>query len=370
MMGIYAIVNDVTSTRYVGSSVDIDNRWRGHITDLRRNKHHCVYLQRAWDKYGQDAFSFIVLQEVTERAELLTTEQTYLDNEKNKYNINVLASCPNPWKGKTLSQDHKLKIAASHVGIKHSAESRIKIGLAGKGRVCKDESKQKLSNALTGKAKPPRTREHRENQSAARKGRPNPKASKHWEENKEDLRQGLRDAFARDSAYRINAMQEGRRRKAALTEKPVVAARSQSKIKRQPLTRRPMSHNARAALLKSNHDRKGKELSPAAKAHLEHIQALAHPPEANAKRSETMKGRSISAPLNKGRKFSTEHIQKLSESHIGIKMPQRTPEHRKNLSKANTGKTRSIESRQKQSKSRTGKRYGPRGPYKKVEAAL
>ena len=64
--GIYKIINKINGKYYVGSSVNIkdypNNRWSRHIADLNANRHHNDYLQRAWNKYGQDAFEFIIIE--------------------------------------------------------------------------------------------------------------------------------------------------------------------------------------------------------------------------------------------------------------------------------------------------------------------
>lgn len=56
MIGLYAIVNRANRMAYVGSSNDIKRRVKEHRTALKLNKHHCNYLQNAWNKYGCDAF--------------------------------------------------------------------------------------------------------------------------------------------------------------------------------------------------------------------------------------------------------------------------------------------------------------------------
>jgi group I intron endonuclease len=63
MVGIYCIRNVVNKKVYVGSSVNIDSRWSNHRTLLKTGKHRNQYLQRAWDKYGEQNFEFKVLQE-------------------------------------------------------------------------------------------------------------------------------------------------------------------------------------------------------------------------------------------------------------------------------------------------------------------
>lgn len=76
--GVYAIEQVGTDRIYIGSSGNIENRWYQHRLALRRQKHHSPFLQRAWDKYGADAFRFVVLDECPE-TEILELEQEYLD---------------------------------------------------------------------------------------------------------------------------------------------------------------------------------------------------------------------------------------------------------------------------------------------------
>jgi len=84
--GIYYILNTETKHVYIGSSIDIEKRIKRHKHTLTHNMHHNIYLQRAWSRYGQDAFLFGIL-EITSKEELLTTEQTYLDLNENGYNL-------------------------------------------------------------------------------------------------------------------------------------------------------------------------------------------------------------------------------------------------------------------------------------------
>ena len=65
-MGIYQIKNLVNGKIYIGSSVDLKRRRKHHFVDLRRNVHHCKYLQRAWNKYGETKFKFEILEIVEE----------------------------------------------------------------------------------------------------------------------------------------------------------------------------------------------------------------------------------------------------------------------------------------------------------------
>lgn len=58
--GVYKIICVKTGKFYVGSAKDIRHRQIQHLCHLRKGDHHCIYLQRAWNKYGEDNFVFEV----------------------------------------------------------------------------------------------------------------------------------------------------------------------------------------------------------------------------------------------------------------------------------------------------------------------
>jgi len=90
MIGIYKIKNLVNDKCYYGSSKNIEKRWRTHKNHLNSGKHHNIPLQRAWNKYGENNFSFEVVEECNETI-LLEREQHYLDLNP-KYNIGLKSS--------------------------------------------------------------------------------------------------------------------------------------------------------------------------------------------------------------------------------------------------------------------------------------
>lgn len=65
-------------------------RWRIHRLELCRKTHHSSKLQRAWNKYGVNAFTFEVLL-YCDPENCLMYEQIALDHYKPEYNINPCA---------------------------------------------------------------------------------------------------------------------------------------------------------------------------------------------------------------------------------------------------------------------------------------
>lgn len=126
--GIYKIINKINGKYYVGSSNDIRRRWRSHRFLLLNDKHNSTHLQNSWNKYGPEAFDFVIVEENISDQELLIKEQKYLDigkNEKEKcFNLSYIA-------GK----------------IEMTTEVINKIIKSNKNRTCSKEQKEKLSIA-------------------------------------------------------------------------------------------------------------------------------------------------------------------------------------------------------------------------------
>lgn len=78
LCGIYCIENLTTEKKYIGQSHNIYSRWGKHQSELNRNVHDNDYLQKAWNKYGEDDFIFYVLEECDE-AILDERERFYIE---------------------------------------------------------------------------------------------------------------------------------------------------------------------------------------------------------------------------------------------------------------------------------------------------
>lgn len=170
--GIYKIINVVNNKFYVGSSVDLRKRKSKHFSELRHNKHNNKHLQRAWDKYGEASFVFVVVEELDREHDLLAAENIWLKPHVGKnycYNIGRDATAPSLGLSGELSPTWGRKrtpeelVAQSWEGKKHKEESKEKIRTFLIGKPKSAEVRAKISATLSGAGNPnfgkPRSKE-------------------------------------------------------------------------------------------------------------------------------------------------------------------------------------------------------------------
>lgn len=97
MQGIYEIRNIINNKIYIGSANNIKKRFTRHKRQLKKGIHHNVYLQRSYDKYGKENFTYNIIEETEElpQHDLFALEQLYIDNTPNKYNIGSVSGGDN-----------------------------------------------------------------------------------------------------------------------------------------------------------------------------------------------------------------------------------------------------------------------------------
>lgn len=84
--GVYCIHCYVTNRCYYGSSVNLERRKRKHVNLLRKRINGNPNLQKEFNKFGEKAFVFIVLEYIN-KGNLLSVEKSYVFNDKTCYNI-------------------------------------------------------------------------------------------------------------------------------------------------------------------------------------------------------------------------------------------------------------------------------------------
>src|SRR5580765_3816293 len=80
--GIYCIRNVVSGRVYVGSAISILKRWGEHRRYLQKKNHHSEILQSSWNKHGEHAFVFEIIERVTDLSMLVAREQHWIDQLK------------------------------------------------------------------------------------------------------------------------------------------------------------------------------------------------------------------------------------------------------------------------------------------------
>ena len=171
--GIYAILNIVNGKVYVGQAFNFQKRWKNHRIALQFDKHHNRYLQAAYDKNGQFAFIYVVLEYC--EAEILTErEQFWMDELKSAdrefgYNLSPVAGrstlgvvhtdeVKQAWsvqrKGKTRSEEAKAAIKAGWVKRKAngpvSEETKLKLSISHMDKKPSEETRAKMSVSKIG----------------------------------------------------------------------------------------------------------------------------------------------------------------------------------------------------------------------------
>ncbi len=133
--GIYAIQNMINGKTYVGKTqTNFGDRWDCHRSQLRGGYHDNPHLQRAWNKYGEENFRFIIVEvcpEGTTTEEINELEIKYIKIFKNydeAYNISP-GGDGGMFLGKHLPEETKRKIGEKnriHMTGRHASEKTKK----------------------------------------------------------------------------------------------------------------------------------------------------------------------------------------------------------------------------------------------------
>lgn len=196
-MFIYVITNLINKKQYVGQTrkARADKRWREHRSLLTNNKHYNPHLQYSWNKYGENAFSFNVIDTTTSAEALNDLEVHYITMLKPEYNLTQGG------KNGRMSEESRKKISEGLRGRPVSEETRMKMSAAHKGRRLSVAHRKKLSDA-----KKNMSDETRKNMSNAQKGK---KISEETRKKLSDMRKGR--TFSDEHRQALSEVQRGRK---------------------------------------------------------------------------------------------------------------------------------------------------------------
>lgn len=173
--GIYCIENIKTHKKYIGQSVNVDDRWRKHRYELNKGSHDNSYLQNSWNKYGEEYFNFYILEYCS--LDLLDEKERYYIDYYNTmdrdlgYNLKSGGQdhnfqCEEVRKKisestKKAYQNSNLKEIRSNDALKQWANPEIKEKIMGKnngmyGKHHSEEARRKMSEMKKGKSSPKR----------------------------------------------------------------------------------------------------------------------------------------------------------------------------------------------------------------------
>ena len=92
MGSIYSIMNKVTNKAYIGQTVQtVEKRVKKHFALLRRDGHPNIYLQRSYNLYGEEAFEYFTICEISNQilnnTEIMLIALFQTDNDLSGYNL-------------------------------------------------------------------------------------------------------------------------------------------------------------------------------------------------------------------------------------------------------------------------------------------
>lgn|SRR5216684_260486 len=335
--GIYKITCTANKRIYIGSAVNLRERKRAHFSALRHNRHGNQHLQRAWNKYGEQAFTFEVLEQVLPIA-LTAREQYWLNKLKpfDRKGFNIAREAGSTL-GVEMSPETRAKISQANLGYKHTPESSERKRQAMLGN--KHGIGKNLGNKHALGHSHPQTPETREKIRQGHLGK------KNTLEHNEKVRQAnLGKKLSPEHRAKIGQAHLGSKRSLETRERI-----RQGNLNRSPEARAKAIEASRQANLGRKHTPEQIEKNRQAQ--------LNRSPESNEKFSQ----------VNLGRKHTTEARANMGRSHLGYKhtpeaiermrQSQASPELRERKRQASLGRKMSPETIAKRSATRTGMRY-------------
>jgi group I intron endonuclease len=166
--GVYFISNNLNNDLYIGSSRNIKNRFYNHKSSLRNNRHKNKHLQNAWNLYGEENFTFKVVEQHHDIDNILFREKKLISIFNPNYNIKQV-DCNSFYHSEEtkikISEKSKekyiknpslvgkireigLRSAIYNKGRKHTKKAKENMSIAAKKRGCSHLRSEKVVSKL------------------------------------------------------------------------------------------------------------------------------------------------------------------------------------------------------------------------------
>lgn len=204
--GIYAIKNKINNKMYIGKSVNVNKRKSYHLWLLRNNSHFNPKLQNAFNKYGEENLEFVILEKCN-KDELDDKEIKYINRYNTTNNGYNICEGGEGSLGRTLSGETKQKISNANTGRKQDEVAKKR----------KSEIMKELWE----------TAEYRKKMKQRPKPKPWNKGRRHTEEEKKHLSEKLKGRrITEEHKKKLHELYKGEKSLTAkLTEQQVIEIR-------------------------------------------------------------------------------------------------------------------------------------------------
>ena len=161
--GIYCITSKSSQKKYIGQSVNIEQRWKNHLKALSQLKHLNAHLQNSYNKHGAEDFIFEIVC-VCEKAELNDNEQKWIDSIPKESLFNIYTKVG---KGPDWTDDKRARHKERMKEVCSNESFRKNVSNGMKGIAKSDEARKNMSEAA--KKRAPASEESRRKMSESRK---------------------------------------------------------------------------------------------------------------------------------------------------------------------------------------------------------
>lgn len=185
---LYKVTHRESGKSYIGIAIDPKERWRTHLSTSKHGRG--AHFANALKLYGKDAFDWKVICTYISTEVAIEAEKHAIAAGYGHYNLTtggeygkaympeVRAKMSEAKKGRKLSEAIRAKMSAAHQA-RNERLGRVKLVFYGPklprvyttGHKASEETKAKMSAAMKGIPKPPRTAQHSARITAAKAGK-------------------------------------------------------------------------------------------------------------------------------------------------------------------------------------------------------